>query len=107
VAGNSQAPPDATAAHRQRQGSPGGANAISTAAAPPARAGQPISVLTASATAIRARWRRHQPRAVVCGTPARRALLRVPAPPATASILGPMTSTPSRRLTNKNDGSKA
>jgi hypothetical protein len=102
--------PAATTDHRrprQRQGTPGGANATNPAAAPPGPAGQPSRVKTAVATAIRARWRRHQLRAVVCGTPARRALLRVPAPQATASIVGPMTSTPSRRLTNRNDGSNA
>jgi hypothetical protein len=62
----------------------------------------------APSSPARAPNRRTQPRAVVCGTPARAAAGRTPhAPPATCPITAPTTSATSSRQASTNAGSSA
>jgi hypothetical protein len=61
---------------------------------------------TANAGA-RARCRRRQSRAVLCGTSASAAAERTPQPAATRASTAPITSTGSSRPTRQNAGSKA
>lgn len=75
-------------------------------------ASSPSSTVNAeNATAHRiapAANRRHQPRAVVCGTPSRAAGGRTPdRPTATSAMTWPIVSATSRRPTNTNAGSTA
>jgi len=61
----------------------------------------------AASTGARARNRRHQSRAVVCGTSTPAATGRRPTPAATRSSAPPITSTTSSRRSSANDGSSA
>jgi hypothetical protein len=88
------------------------ANAHPVGLLPGVSAASPSSTARAdNATAQRvapAAKRRHQPRAVVCGTPSRAAGGRTPdRPPATSAITWPIDSTTSRRPTSTNAGSTA
>ena len=69
-------------------------------------ASTPSAPSATSSTPTRRRWRRHQPRTVVYAnvTPRPRATDRVPAPPATASTAGPITSTASNLPNKQNEG---
>jgi hypothetical protein len=123
--GGDQPPALTELANRQapRTSQPGSALAASNAAPIAAtanrpasaggRTGSPPSSTASAANAVpnsppRSENRRHQPRAVVCGTPARAAAGRTPhARPATAVTTAPTVSAASRRQASTNVGSNA
>ena len=105
------------ASHPGKPAAASNAAVIAVSAKRPASAGGQIASpprSTASAanatpsSAARAPNRRTQPRAVVCGTPARAAAGRTPhAPPATCPITAPTASARSSRQASTNAGSRA
>jgi hypothetical protein len=110
---NGQSPGTAPAARRaaQRQASTSAASAAPSTSGEARRRSPPSSTINASARTshpgARARCRRRQSRAVVCGTPMACATGRAPAPATMRATALPITDAGSSRWRSRNAGSSA